>query len=137
MSVERTRRLTQIPSQGLAGIVPAFANAAYMPNELAHAFKVSHSSHMAVSPASLPIAIRALEVVGFTEADAKRRIIIMARRRETPQEILRAGWKTLDDLLSEKRVLLPERFDGRDTQETAEIYFSSGKPSGWCAAPVR
>ena len=61
----------------------------------------------------------------------------MARRRETPQEILRAGWKTLDDLLSEKRVLLPERFDGRDTQETAEIYFSSGKPSGWCAAPVR
>ena len=106
--------------------MPAFANASYGPEELAHAFKVSNSSHIVVHPQGLPTVLRCLALAGFQGAEAKRRIIVMALGRETPSDVAQQGWKSLDDLVPDKNAFLPEKFDGRDAKETAVIYFSSG-----------
>ena len=63
----------------------------------------------------------------MTEVGVKTRIIVMARKKDIPQEITSQGWIDLDDLVEGVKPLeRPEIFDGARAHETAAIYFSSG-----------
>ena len=112
--------------QGAAGLIPAYANSNYVVPELVHALKISESTHILVSPPLLANAVSALAQLGHSKDDAKRRVIIMARKARIPDEIQREGWKGVDDLVPDDQLNLPERYDGPAAQETAAIYFSSG-----------
>jgi 4-coumarate--CoA ligase len=98
-------------------------------NELAHAFKISNASHVLVHPSLLKLAFLTLVsgALGFTEAEAKRRVIVMASKKDVSKNVQAQGWATLDDIVTGVQPLgRPEPFDGEQSLETAAIYFSSG-----------
>jgi len=117
-----------ILSLGAAGICGAYANATYVDAELAHAFKISDSSHILVHPALLRVALNMLRShLNFSENEIKKRVIIMAHKKDIPTEIARQGWIGIDDLLSGSTPLSqPASFDGDDAESVASIFFSSG-----------
>ncbi|KAF8578939.1 AMP binding protein [Ramaria rubella] len=108
-----------------AGIRAAFANSAYTDTELAHVLKNSGSSHVLVHFDSLPVTISALALIGISQEEAKKRVVIIAPRHTTPAEILQAGWLSCDDLVSGETTL-PEDFSEERSEETVFIYYSSG-----------
>ncbi|KAH9942700.1 AMP binding protein [Amylocystis lapponica] len=108
-----------------AGFRAAYINSSYVDHELAHALRISASSHVIVQYALLPIAVRALASLGYSIDESKKRIVLLSHKDTVPGSILSEGWITIDDLLPGDTVI-PEPFDGADAQETAIIYFSSG-----------
>ncbi|KAJ3534681.1 hypothetical protein NM688_g7099 [Phlebia brevispora] len=111
---------------GFAGIIPAYANSGYLAQELTHAYKISQSSHIIAHPSLLQVTLDALQNVGISKDEAKRRVILMSRKPDTPSKLRADGWKDFDDLVPDGRIPLPEKFDGAAAQEDAVIYFSSG-----------
>jgi 4-coumarate--CoA ligase len=84
---------------------------------------------MLVHPTLVPVAVDTLqEHLKFTKQDIKRRTVIMAQKKDVPAQLAKYGLLDLDDILAgcEPLASLPERFDGKDAQSIAAIYFSSG-----------
>jgi 4-coumarate--CoA ligase len=102
-------------------------------NELAYAFKISNASHILVHPSSLKLALLTLvsDTLGFTEAEAKRRVIVIANKKDVSKDVQAQGWATLDDIVTGVKPLArPEPFDGEQSLETAAIFYSSGMTEG-------
>lgn len=84
---------------------------------------------MLVHPTLLPIALETLKShLRMSEEEIRKRVIIMARKREYSDNLNNQGFLDLDDLLANCAHLpsLPERFEGQYAQTIASIYFSSG-----------
>ena len=109
-------------------MVGAFANPSWTDTELANALRTSKSTHILSHPAVLPTVVKALASLDICEEEAKKRIILLSPRTTIPAQILSADWLTVDDLVPEPVSTIPEKFDGARSEETALVFFSSGKP---------
>ena len=98
----------------------------YKEQELAHAYRLSGASHILAHPDLLPVVVRTLESLGISEREARSVVILMSFARDTPADLMQAGWLCIDHLKPRDGLNLPERFNGHDADETAVIYFSSG-----------
>lgn len=92
-----------------------------------HAYKISHASHIVVHLSLLPIAQAALATLGYSNEEAKKRVLILAPNQEIPKDVIAKGWAGIDRLVPHPTLKLPERFDGPAADKPASLYFSSGK----------
>lgn len=74
-----------------------------------------------------PVARDAFASLGYSDAEARKRVLILAKDADIPQELLAQGWVGIDRLVPRPSLKLPERFDGPAAHETAALYFSSGE----------
>jgi acyl-CoA synthetase (AMP-forming)/AMP-acid ligase II len=113
-----------------AGFKMTLANSAYTPAELGHQWKDSGAKVVFTHPAFVPTVVAMLGARGFSNAETRKKIIVMgAGDRETTAK----GFIHMDDLLGKGSLSAGERFDGPLSNETVFLWYSSGttgKPKG-------
>ncbi|KDQ09380.1 hypothetical protein BOTBODRAFT_148208 [Botryobasidium botryosum FD-172 SS1] len=112
-----------------AGLCMTPANTAYTPSELAHQLKDSGAYYIFVHPALLPVVVETLTHLGASPAEIKKRVVIMALKREVEAptaEVDAGGWIQLEALLNKGSLEREEPFDGAQAEETVTLCYSSG-----------
>lgn len=114
-----------------AGIIPTLANTAYTPPELAHQLKDSKADYVFVHPSLVRVLKKAYLLLGVSEVEAKKRVIIMtftgADRAEEEAAKIDDGWIRLDELFQKGKLNQEIILSGQETDETALMCYSSGK----------
>lgn len=112
------------------GIKISMASSALTPPELAYQIKDSTPSHLFVAPELVATAVAALKSLDITNEDIRRRLLLLAPRKDVEAKLDKQFAKmellNLDDLLRDDRELFPENFDGDQSEETAMLFYSSG-----------
>ncbi|KZT56519.1 acetyl-CoA synthetase-like protein [Calocera cornea HHB12733] len=111
------------PPQAAAGIRVSPANAAYTPKELAFQYKDCTAKYVFVDPVLLPILLETFKIMGVSEADARRRIVLLAFSDRIDEKF--RGWIKLDDLIGVDKAKV-EKFDGEHVNTTLFLPYSSG-----------
>lgn len=117
--------------QSASGTCAAYANSNYVEGEFAHAFKISHATHVLTHLSLLPVVRRGLASLGYSIEDMKKRVLLLAKDGDIPSDVRAERWVGLDRLVPHPSLKLPERFDGPASDGHAAVYFSSGELSPW------
>ncbi|KAI0783026.1 AMP binding protein [Abortiporus biennis] len=116
-----------------AGLKVTLANSAYTARELEHQWKDSGAKVVYVHPSLVPTVLETFKLIGFSPAEAKRRIII-ANWGFADKSVPQGGYTTVDDLLGKGKLSVEEKFSGEQAKnETCYLCYSSGttgKPKG-------
>ncbi|KAF9514737.1 hypothetical protein BS47DRAFT_1372215 [Hydnum rufescens UP504] len=113
-----------------AGLRPTLANISYTPRELTHQIKDSGARMIFVHPTLFSLVIKTLSLLGVTDDEARRRVVVMSyvdqdRADEKAAEI-GSEWTRLSELLGQERLPSEELFVGDQVHETALLCYSSG-----------
>lgn len=121
-----------------AGLRCTLANSAYTPNELHHQWTDSHAKLVFVHPSLVPVVLQMFKThLGWGAEEAKARIVVMGTEWLTgaKDEGTEAGaaFTQLPALLNRGSLKSEVKFEGKDTNETVYLCYSSGttgKPKG-------
>ena len=115
-----------------AGLLPTLANSLYTAREVAFQWNDSGAKVMLVHPLMLNVALEAFKTLGFSDTEARQRIIL-ADYGYVKRDGLLGKFAHLDDLLHAGRWHDEEKFSGESSYQTALLCYSSGttgKPKG-------
>ncbi|KAF7982250.1 hypothetical protein HWV62_29477 [Athelia sp. TMB] len=120
------------------GLRCTLANSAYTPNELHHQWSDSHAKLVFVHPVALPTVLEMFKThLGWSEAEAHKRIVILGTEWLTGAKdegaSAAAKFTQLPALLNRGTLESEVRFEGKHTNETVYLCYSSGttgKPKG-------
>ncbi|THH30871.1 hypothetical protein EUX98_g3331 [Antrodiella citrinella] len=114
-----------------AGLRVTLANTSYVSRELEHQWEDSHAKAVIVAPPFLPVVLEMFMNIGFSEADARKRIILADWA--TPHARRSSLYVTMTSLLGGDKLPKEEEFRGKQSSETVLLCYSSGttgKPKG-------
>jgi 4-coumarate--CoA ligase len=109
-----------------AGLRVSMASSSLTPSELAYQIKDSEPTHLFVQPELAHIAIASLESLGVQSKGIKRRVLLLAPATGVPKDVQTSGLLNLDDIMADNKALFPEPYDGKQSQRTAMLFYSSG-----------
>ncbi|KAF9514738.1 hypothetical protein BS47DRAFT_1392174 [Hydnum rufescens UP504] len=112
-----------------AGLRVTMANSSYTPPELIRQLNETAAGIIFVHPTLFPVLLKAFKLLGISDRDARRRVVIMSyvdqdRADEKAAEI-GPEWTQLRELFGKGRLHSEELFVGDQVHETALLCYSS------------
>jgi 4-coumarate--CoA ligase len=106
------------------------ANSSYTPPELLHQLNDSAAGIIFVHPTLFPVLLKAFKLLGISDRDARRRVVIMSYVDQDGADEKSAEigpeWTRLRELFGKGRLHSEELFVGDQVHETALLCYSSG-----------
>ncbi|KAF8315898.1 AMP binding protein [Clavulina sp. PMI_390] len=111
-------------------VLTTLANVSYTTNELAHQIKDSGATLFFVGPTVFHTLLATLKLLGYSEAEMRKHIIIMSYvpkdMDEEHAQGIDASWTRLHDMLKRGKLTAPVRLSGRATDEPILLCYSGG-----------